>query len=103
MTTSYEMLHEAATVVRQLDVKVKNVEELRQFLRELPGVANPDVEVARSVRTLGVTVVSVTLGVAGLATTGLVSAFSASAAGIDSGVFIAALALVWGAAALIVC
>jgi hypothetical protein len=100
MNANNELLRQAAELLRQFDVKVKNVEELQEFLRQLPGIADPEVEAARSVRTVCVTTSSVTLGVTGLVTLALVLAFS-NRPGIDSPLLPAALGIVWGCAALI--
>ena len=76
MSTSHELLRETAALLKQLDVKVKNVEELRGLLDDLPGVTDPEVTAARAMRTVAVTALSVTLGVVGLATLVLAAGMS---------------------------
>jgi hypothetical protein len=89
-----------AELLRQLDVKVKSVDELRSFLKDLPGGRDAEIEIAQTVRTVCVVTGSVTLGVTGLVTLALVIAFSVRP-GINSPLLPAALGIVWGCAVLI--
>jgi hypothetical protein len=101
MSTSQDLLREMAALLKQFDVKVKNVEELRGLLGDLPGVTDPEVAVARAVRTVAVTAVSVTLGVAGVATLLLAEAFRFRS-DVEPGYLTGALGIIWGVAGLIV-
>src|SRR5438067_364093 len=101
MNASHELLRETAALLKQLDVKVKNVEELRGLLEDLPGVTDPEVAAARAVRTVAVTAVSVTLGVTGLATLVLAEAFRFRS-DVEPAYLTGALGIIWGVAGLIV-
>jgi hypothetical protein len=101
MSANHELLREAADLLRQLGVKVPNTGELRKLLRDMPGGADPEVETARAVRTIGVTVTSVTLGVTGLMTLAMTMSFAARPSA-DWPLFPALLGIIWGCALLIV-
>ena|SRR5947209_1398265 len=101
MSTSQELLRETAALLKQLDVKVKNVEELRGLLEDLPGVTDPEVAAARAMRTVAVTALSVTLGVAGLATLVLAEAFRFRS-DVEPAYLTGALGIIWGVAGLVV-
>src|SRR5262245_25760672 len=101
MSVNHELLRETADLLKQLDVKVKNVEELRALLDDLPGVTDPEVAAARAVRTVAVTAVSVTVGVAGLVTLVLAEVFRFRS-DVEPGYLTAGLGIIWGVAGLIV-
>jgi hypothetical protein len=103
MSLNIDNLDDLRALIRKLDIKVKDVEELKGLLTTINAQYNPDAARAKVAKLMTVVTAAVSLGVAGMGTFITMAEVSKPGnGGIQPG-HVAILAIVWGVAALVTC
>jgi hypothetical protein len=103
MSLNIDNLDDLKSLIKRLDIKVKDVEELKGLLTTINAQYNPDAARAKVAKLMTVTTAAVSLGVAGVGTFITVAeASKPTPGGIQPG-HIAILGICWGAAIIVTC